>query len=139
MMDAAVVGAEQACRRSEPAVASSAVAVRISPKERTVMPSAAEINKINQKNLKRLDNGGKTSFLYWREKSGGGVVLIGDGHDAALLSKVANNKNVVRGTVTITKGTLTDPGTLKFIGNIANRRELEDALKPITKKKVLYA
>lgn len=95
----------------------------------------ASLRKTNQAALKKLENGGKAPFLY--ALSGRrAVLLIGTGEPQVRAALQA--ADAYSGTVTVTKGSLTDPGQLKFTGVKANRRELEDELKEFTKKKVVY-
>lgn len=90
----------------------------------------SDIDPINQRNLKALENGGTIEF--WQKAK---VVAIGAGHKAEVMTavKVGGSK----GTITITKGSLTDPGTLEVHGHV-DRLEFTDALKRISKKKVVY-
>jgi hypothetical protein len=96
----------------------------------------AGLRKRNQAALKKLENGGSARYLY--ALSGRKAVLvIGTGDPA--LEETLRKGNAYAGTITVTKGTLADPGQLKFTGVKANRRELEDELKLFTKKKVVYS
>ena len=90
----------------------------------------SDFDPINQKNLKALDNGGTVE--YWQKAQ---VFAIGAGHKAELMSDLKDGG--AKGVIKITKGTLTDPGKLEVTG-CRNRREFEDGIKRISKKKVVF-
>ena len=88
-----------------------------------------DFDPINQRNLKALDNGGTTHYIQKQR-----AVLIGDGHKAQL---VEETKGASAGQIKITKGTLVDPGKLEVTG-CRDRNEFENAIKRISKKKVVF-
>ena len=94
------------------------------------------IRKRNQAALKKLENGGRSPYVY--TLYGGKALLIIGKIDPEIEHALRGCKPYV-GTVEVTKGSLTDPGQLKFTGVPANRHELETELKQFTKKKVVYA
>ena len=93
--------------------------------------SPADVDPINKRNLKALENGGKTEF--WQA---GSVVLIGAGHKAEIVEEV--KKTGWTGKITITKGSGTNPGSLEVTGAKSGRREFEDTVARFSKKKVGY-
>jgi hypothetical protein len=97
-----------------------------------IMPTfkISDIDPINQRNLKALENGGNIEF--WQKAK---VVAIGSGHKPEVMAAV--KLGGARGTITITKGSLTNPGTLEVHGHV-DRLEFSDAMKRISKKKVIY-
>ena len=90
----------------------------------------SDIDPINQRNLKALDNGGTTTYMQKAK-----VVAIGAGHKKELVDDLKNGG--ASGKITITKGSLTDPGSLEVTG-CRNRREFEDSIQRISKKKVVF-
>ena len=90
----------------------------------------SEIDTVNQRNLKALDNGGNIEF--WMK---GQVAAIGAGHKPDLMADV---KTGFKGSIKITKGKMTDPGTLEVTGCKSQRREFEDGIHRISKKKVIF-
>ena len=66
------------------------------------------------------------------------LVLIGDKHDKETVAlAVENGADRYKGTITIKKGSMVGgPGKLTCSGLKANRREFEDAIARISKKKV---
>ncbi|MBS1854783.1 MAG: hypothetical protein JST11_05425 [Acidobacteria bacterium] len=90
----------------------------------------SDIDPVNQRNLKALDNGGTTT--YWQKAK---VVAIGAGHKPNLMADLQDGG--ATGKITITKGKLADPGSLVVTG-CRNRREFEDSIKRISKKKVEF-
>jgi hypothetical protein len=90
----------------------------------------SEIEPINQRNLKALENGGTVEF--WQKAK---VFAIGAGHKAELMEDLKDGG--AKGVIKITKGTLTDPGKLEVSG-CRNRREFEDGIARISKKKVVF-
>jgi len=104
------------------------------------MPGAPKIDlvairKRNQAALKKLENGGKARYMYTLY-NGKALLVIGTPEPA--LEHAMREGGAYSGIVEITKGTLTDPGQLKFTGVKANRRQLDDELKLFTKKKAVY-
>ncbi|MDE3164544.1 MAG: hypothetical protein KGN36_01975, partial [Acidobacteriota bacterium] len=90
----------------------------------------SDIDPVNQRNLKALDNGGTAT--YWQKSK---VVAIGAGHRKDLMDDLQDGG--ATGKVSITKGGLTGPGSLEVTG-CRNRREFEDSIKRISKKKVVF-
>ncbi len=97
------------------------------PPKKTVV--FGDFDPVNQRNLKALENGGTVEVWQW-----GKVVAIGSGHKPDVMEFARAGK---RASITITKGTLTDPGTLEVHGQIA-QGEFTDAMKRISKKKVVF-
>lgn len=97
------------------------------------MPSykTSDFDPINKKNLKALDNGG--TIEYWQK---GGVFAIGGGHKSNLMADL-KSPGGYKGKITITKGTMTDPGTLE-VTNCHDRHQFESGIKRISKKKVVF-
>jgi hypothetical protein len=93
--------------------------------------SKGDFDPINQRNLKALDNGGNIEF--WMK---GQVCAIGAGHKAELMTDL--KQFGFKGSIKITKGKLTDPGTLEVTGCKSQRREFEDGIARISKKKVIF-
>jgi hypothetical protein len=91
---------------------------------------SSDFDPVNQRNLKALDNGGTVE--YWQKAQ---VFAIGAGHKADLMTDLKDGG--AKGVITVTKGKLTDPGTLVVTG-CRNRREFEDGIKRISKKKVIF-
>jgi hypothetical protein len=89
-----------------------------------------DIDPINQKNLKNKENGGTLEF--WQANA---VVAIGPGHKPEVMS-VLQAKGY-KGTVTITKGKLTDPGSLEVKGS-RDQSQFRDTIGRISKKKVIF-
>ena len=88
-----------------------------------------DFDPTNQRNLKALDNGG--TIEYWQY---GKVVAIGNGHKEQVMQVARGG---VKGSIKITKGKLADPGTLEVHGP-SDRLEFQDAMKRISKKKVVF-
>jgi hypothetical protein len=97
----------------------------------------AGIEKKNQANLKKLKDGQSIDFLYVLAGRNG-VVLIGPGHSASIVTEVKKNRPY-QGTITITKGGLTNAGELKVTGVKSDQLQFKDALKNFTKKKIVFA
>ena len=91
---------------------------------------ASDFEPINQHNLKALENGGTTT--YWQKAK---VFAIGAGHKPDLMTDL--KAGGTHGTIKITKGGLKDPGTLEVTG-CRDRRQFEDGIKRISKKKVIF-
>lgn len=91
---------------------------------------SSDIDPISQRNLKKLENGGTTD--YWQKAK---VVAIGPGHKPEIIAELEDGG--VKGKVTITKGTLTNPGQLEVTG-CRNRREFQDTIERFSKKKVVF-
>ena len=92
------------------------------------------IESINKRNLDQTPNHGQVDYIAAK-----GLVLIGDGHDPANIQQVEEAFDVMcRGTITVTKGKLTDPGEL-LVSGAKNRFEFETALAQISKKRVRYS
>ena len=105
----------------------------------TVPWDYAAVAEQNRQNLKNLGDGQSLNYAATRNE-----ILIGDGHpqecyDAMQAADDDPASNVFRGTVTIEKGGLTDPGSLTFVGYAYNRGELEQHIASFSKKRVLYA
>jgi len=100
--------------------------------EEIIMPTfkISDIDPINQRNLKALENGG--NIVFWQK---GKVFAIGAGHKAEVMTEVKQGGS--HGTITITKGSGTNPGTLEVHGG-KDRLQFTEALKRIRKKKVIY-
>jgi len=90
----------------------------------------SDIDPINQRNLKAMENGGNIEF--WQN---GKVIAIGAGHKPEVMAAVKLGGS--KGTITITKGSLTSAGTLEVQGHV-DRLQFTDAMKRISKKKVIY-
>ena len=90
-----------------------------------------DIDPVNQRNLKALDNGGTAEF--WMK---GQICAIGAGHKSDLMADLKNGG--FKGSIKITKGKLTDPGTLEVTGCKSQRREFEDGIHRFSKKKVIF-
>jgi hypothetical protein len=90
----------------------------------------SDIDPINQRNLKALDNGGTVE--YWQKAQ---IFAIGAGHKANLMEDLKDGG--AKGVIKITKGKLTDPGTLEVSG-CRNRREFQDGIARISKKTVVF-
>ena len=88
-----------------------------------------DFDPINQHNLKALENGG--NIEYWQY---GKVIAIGHGHKDEVMQYARGGQ---KGTIKITKGALADPGKLEVHGP-ADRKEFTEAMKRISKKKVVY-
>jgi hypothetical protein len=69
---------------------------------------------------------------------GNALILIGAGHDSATVKKAQAGSHY-SGEITVTKGSLRDPGQLKVTRCKANRAQFQEALARFTKKKVTYA
>jgi hypothetical protein len=91
--------------------------------------NTADIDPVNQKNLKALENGGTIKFV-----QKGAVILIGDHHKKEIVEELKNEK---KGTIVITKGSGKDPGLIE-VTNCPGRAEMEQTIKRISKKKVVY-
>jgi hypothetical protein len=91
----------------------------------------SDIDPVNQRNLKALENGGTVEF--WEK---GAVFAIGAGHKPELVDDLHKNGGT-KGTIKITKGSLTNPGTLEVTG-CHSRMQFQDAMKRISKKKVVF-
>lgn len=90
----------------------------------------SDIDPINQRNLKALDNGG--TIEYWQKAQ---VVTIGAGHKSDLMADLKNGG--AKGTIAITKGSMTGPGSLEVKG-CRNQAEFRDSIKRISKKNVVF-
>lgn len=89
-----------------------------------------DIDPINQRNLKKLENGG--TIDYWQKAQ---VVAIGPGHKNDLMADL--QEGGVHGKVTITKGKLLNAGSLQVTG-CRNQSEFKDSIKRISKKAVFF-
>jgi hypothetical protein len=89
----------------------------------------------NRQNLKDLPDGG--TLAVWAVRK---WILIGENHPSEYYELFDNPEATFsKGTVTIEKGGLTDPGSLTFTGIEGGRGELEEHIAGFSKKKVLYA
>jgi hypothetical protein len=89
-----------------------------------------DFDPVNQRNLKRLENGGEIKF--WQMAK---VLAIGEGHKPAVMEfAYAGNE----GKLKITKGTLTDPGTIEVVQGRVGQTDFKDAIKRVSKKKVVF-
>ena len=101
---------------------------------------AAAIEARNAANLKAAKDGAVLKAKYYKP-----VILVGSttdalaGHDKATITFLEANSVVKKeGTITIKKGSLTNPGSLTFGGGLASPpAEAKDWLAGITKKKLL--
>jgi hypothetical protein len=91
----------------------------------------SDFDPINQRNLKALDNGG--TIEYWQK---GKVFAIGAGHKPDLMTAL-KGPGGTKGSIKITKGSGTNPGMLE-VTHCPGRREFEDGIKRISKKKVVF-
>ncbi len=90
----------------------------------------SDVDPINQRNLKAKENGG--TLEYWQASA---VVAIGSGHKPEVMKALQEQGH--KGTVKITKGFLMDPGKLE-VTNCNDRRQFEDTIKRISKKKCIF-
>ena len=65
------------------------------------------------------------------------IVLIGSGHDNALVTAIKKVKHSA-GKITVDKGSILDKGELLVTGIKGNRAEFESAIKLFSKKKVIF-
>jgi len=90
----------------------------------------SDIDPINQRNLKALENGGTVE--YWQKAK---VFAIGAGHKPDLMADLKDGG--VKGTIKIAKGSLLSAGSLEVTG-CRNRNEFETGIERISKKKVIF-
>jgi hypothetical protein len=90
----------------------------------------SDIDPVNQRNLKALDNGG--NIEYWQKNQ---VVAIGPGHKPDLMADLKDGG--AKGNIKIIKGVLTDPGKLEVTG-CRNQMQFRDSIKRISKKSVVF-
>ena len=88
-----------------------------------------EIDKLNQKNLKKVESGGKIEFL---QKVG--LVLIGKGHKEEHLALAEDGD---KGTIEVKRVKGPAAGEVTVKGS-RNRREMENAIGRISKKTVKH-
>ena len=93
---------------------------------------AAKVAARNKENIKKTKDGGSVDFISIMR-----VVLIGSGHDAALVTAVKKAKHNA-GKIVVDKGSLLDKGELIVTGCSGGRHEFESAIKLFSKKKVVY-
>ncbi len=101
---------------------------------------AAGIDARNTANLKAAKDGAVLKAAYYKP-----VILVGSataeaaGHDAATVAFLKANSAVKKkGTITIKKGKLTNPGSLTFGGDLKSPpSEAKTWLEGITKKKLI--
>lgn len=91
--------------------------------------SLGELKAVNQKNLKKLDNGGRIAFL-----QKGKFIAIGDGHKPEVMAELQDGDH---GQIVITKGSALSAGTLEVHGSHA-RHEFETHIAEFSKKKVVF-
>lgn len=91
------------------------------------------ITKQNSKNLDATKDGGKIRFCFWRPD----IVLLGDGHDPAVVKLVTENRSTTA-EITVTKGKGLDPGTLTVNGARVGSSYLEQEVRKFSKKKIVW-
>lgn len=89
------------------------------------------LDKKNQSNLKRVKSGNSIDYI-----QAASVVLIGSGHDAVITKEVNKKSLATKGKIKVGRELL-GKGNVEITG-CRDRREMEDTIARISKKKVVF-